>query len=255
MKFPGIHHNKGFSLIELLVSVSIITLMTSLVVPAFTSILKSNGTDSAVCDIKGAIEAACSYARANNTYTWVGFYEEDVTAAASIMSPPYTGRGRVLIAVVASKDGTAVFGSNDPAALLPSDRISALGKIIRLENVHLMDIGAPTGTNADPKTLEGRSGFPYDDNEPQNGGQSHYSRISSESSDRTLFPFTAQGYTFYKTIRFNPRGEADINGTFNLRSLIEIGLKPTSGTAVLNSPNVAAVQISGIAGNATIYRR
>jgi len=68
--------------------------------------------------------------------------------------------------------------------------------------------------------------------------------------------FAAQGYTFYKTICFSPRGEAIINGTYALRNLAEMGLKPTRGDTVdLSSSNVVAIQISGLGSNIKIYRK
>ena len=181
--------------------------------------------------IKGVLDTARTYAKANNTYTWVGFYEEDATAATPTNNnPPYPGKGRVLIATVASKDGTKIFEDTDPATALPPDRIRQVGKLVKVEGIHLTDIGNPSPTpnpTPIPDTLLARPYTPYTEGSPFD----HFNRIGSDSSDGTLFRFTAQNYTFYKTIRFNPRGEANINSTYTVKHQGEIGVKPTHGTS------------------------
>jgi hypothetical protein len=227
-----------------------------LVVPAFTNIKSGGDATSAAYTIKGVLDTARTYAKANNTYVWVGFYEEDTTATTPTNSaPPYLGKGRVLLAAVASKDGTKIFEDADPAASLPPARISQIGKLAKIEGIHLTDIGNPSPTPSPtpiPDTVPARPYTPYTEGSPSD----HFNRISSDSSDNTLFTFSAQNYTFYKTIRFNPRGEANINSTYTLKHLGEIGIKPTHGIAVdTNSPNVVAIQFTGIGGDVKIYRK
>ena len=50
-----------------------------LIAPAFTTIKGGTDVTSAAYTIKGVLDTARTYAKANNTYTWVGFYEEDVS--------------------------------------------------------------------------------------------------------------------------------------------------------------------------------
>jgi len=64
----------GFTLIELLVVISIIGLLMVLIVPAFTSLRSGTDITSTAYTIKGVLDTARTYAKANNTYTWVGFY-------------------------------------------------------------------------------------------------------------------------------------------------------------------------------------
>jgi len=243
-------------LLELLIVVGIIVVLMVLIVPAFTNIKSAGDVTSAAYTIKGALDTARTYAKANNTYTWVGFYEEDTTATTPTNnSPPYPGKGRVLLATVASKDGTKIFEDTDPAAPLSPSRITQVGKLVRIEGMHLTDVGSPLPTpnpTPAPDTLAARPYTPYTEGSPLD----HFNRISSDSSDPTLFPFAAQNYTFYKTIRFSPRGEANINSTYTLKHEGEIGMKPTHGTAVDTiSPNVVAIQFTGVGGNVKIYRR
>ena len=227
-----------------------------LIAPAFTTIKSGGDVTSGASTIQGVLYTARTYAKANNTYVWIGFYEEDATATTPTNSaPPYPGKGRVLLATVASKDGTKIYQDTDPSASLPSDRISQVGKLVRIEGVHLTDIGNPSPTpnpTPIPDTLAARPYTPYTEGSPLD----HFDRISSDSADTTLFRFTAQNYTFYKTIRFSPGGEANINSTYTLKHEGEIGIKPTHGTAVdTNSPNVVAIQFTGVGGSIKIYRR
>jgi type II secretory pathway pseudopilin PulG len=246
----------AFTLLELLIVVGIIAVLLVLLAPAFTSLKSAGDVTSAAYTIKGALDTARTYAKANNTYAWVGFYEENTTdASPTNNSPPYPGKGRVLLAIVASKDGTKIFEDTDPAAPLPPDRIRQVGKLVKVDGIHLADIGNPSPTpnpTPVPDTLLARPSSPYSEGSPFD----HFNRISSDSSDSTLFPFAAQNYTFYKTIRFNPRGEANINSTYTTKHEGEIGAKPTHGTSVdTNTPNVVAVQFSGLGGDVKIYRR
>ena len=246
----------AFSLIELMVVIAIIVLVSALIAPAFRSLKGAGDVTSAAYTVKEALDTARTYAKANNTYTWVGFYEEDTTATTPTNnSPAYPGKGRVLLAIVASRDGTKIYQDTDPSAPLPSDRISQVGKLVRIEGVHLTDIGNPSPTpnpTPVPDTVAARPYTPYSEGSPFD----HFNRISSDSTDTTLFKFTAQNYTFYKTIRFSPSGEANINSTYALKHEGEVGIKLAHGTAVdSNSPNVVAIQFTGVGGSIKIYRR
>jgi prepilin-type N-terminal cleavage/methylation domain-containing protein len=247
---------RGFTLLELLIVVGIIAILLVLLAPAFTTIKSAGDVTSAAYTIKGALDTARTYAKANNTYTWVGFYEENTTAGIPTNNnPPYPGKGRVLLATVCSKDGTKIFEDTDPAAALPPDRIAQVGKLVKIEGIHLTDLGNPSPTpipTPAPDTLLARPYTPYTEGSPFD----HWNRISSDSADTTRFTFAGQNYTFYKTIRFSPRGEANINSTYTVKHEGEVGVKPTHGTAVdTNSPNVVAIQFSGLGGDVKIYRR
>ena len=63
----------AFTLLELMVVVSIIAILMVLVVPAFTNLKSAGDVTSAAYTIKGVLDTARTYAKANNTYTWVGF--------------------------------------------------------------------------------------------------------------------------------------------------------------------------------------
>jgi len=250
----------------MLVVMAIIALLMVLVSPAFTSLKSAGDVTGAAYTVKGVLDQARTYAMANNTYTWVGFYEENTTATAPTNSvPPYLGKGRVLLAVVASKDGTT--SCQDPNSTtanripLTASLIRQIGKLVKIENIHVTDIGAPPSPTPnptpEPSSLGARSAIPYSS---PSTSLAYLNRINSDDThspdNATLYPFVAQGYTFYKTIRFSPRGEANINSTYTLKNPAEIGLRPTHGDAIdVSNPNVVAIQFTGVAGNVKIYRR
>src|SRR2546425_363539 len=71
----------AFTLLELLVVIAIIAILMVLVAPAFTNLKGGNDITAAAYTISGALEQARNYAMANNTYVYLGFYEEDATAS------------------------------------------------------------------------------------------------------------------------------------------------------------------------------
>src|SRR5439155_5575077 len=124
----------GFTLLELLIVVGIIGLLMVLIAPTFTSIKSGIDVTSAAYTIKGVLDTARTYAKANNTYTWVGFYEEDVSQPST--NPPTLGTGRLIMSIVASNDGTTVYDPNNLAPI-PATKLTQVGKLTKIDNVHL----------------------------------------------------------------------------------------------------------------------
>src|SRR5438034_10610869 len=111
---PQRERASAFTLLELLIVVGIIGLLLVLIAPAFTTIKGGTDVTSAAYTIKGVLDTARTYAKANNTYTWVGFFEEDVSST----TPGMPGVGRLVMSIVASKDGTIIY---DPTNLAQQD--------------------------------------------------------------------------------------------------------------------------------------
>src|SRR6266542_563891 len=123
----------AFTLLELLIVVGIIGLLLVLVAPAFTSIKRGTDVTSAAYTIKSVLDTARTYAKANDTYTWVGFYEENTENPASPNSDT-PAVGRLIMSLVASKDGTmrdtgnlgSPFTLDAPPATPPPDTFAPL---------------------------------------------------------------------------------------------------------------------------------
>ena len=238
----------GFTLIELLVVVGIIALLLVLIAPAFTYIRGGTDVTSAAYTIQGVLDTARTYAKANNTYTWVGFFEEDVPPPSENPAPP--GTGRVVISIVASKDGTIIYNSGIPGTI-DTTRLIQVGKLVEVDNVHLADLtdGSGGGSTFDTRPPVTFNGTPY--------------RIGTATPPNTgtLFQYPAASpYAFAKAVQFSPRGEARIINSatsYSLQTAAEVGLEPTHGATVPGSvpANVVAIQFTGFGGNVKIYRK
>jgi type II secretory pathway pseudopilin PulG len=256
----------AFTLIELLFVTAIIGSLMILVAPAFTSIKSSDDVTNAGYTIKGVLEHARNYAMANNTYVWIGFYEEDGLAPSA--TPTATpGTGRLVISIAASRDGTTLYNPNSNSNPDPIDpaRLMQVAKLVKIENIHLplFTVGSGTGDTFDRRpTLQfDPGGVGYNDSR---FGEINLSGNESAPTTNSRFPFQypvgspapAAQYAFRKTLQFNPRGECCINSTYKIRRVVEIGLQPTHGNIKdTNTRNVIAIQFSGIGGNFKIYRR
>jgi prepilin-type N-terminal cleavage/methylation domain-containing protein len=229
----------GFTLLELLIVVGIIGLLLVLIAPAFTTIKGGTHVTSAAYTIKGALDTARTYAKANNTYTWIGF-------AGSIGS---TVTGNVVLSVVASKDGTDLGTSVNQVGnrIDITTGVTPVGKVMRLDNAHIGDTGTPTNDGTD---FESRPTVNI-----------NYRIGASSPLYNSDYYFVEQGTQFDRWIRFSPRGEAVVKGgDTQITQYAEVGLLPTHGTmlgASINpaTGNLAAIQVSGFGGNVRIYRR
>jgi prepilin-type N-terminal cleavage/methylation domain-containing protein len=240
----------GFTLIELLVVIGIIGLLMVLLVPAFTSLRGGTDVTSAAYTIKGVLDTARTYAKANNTYTWVGFYEENVSNPSSPNTDP-PPVGRVIMSIAASKDGTILYDPNNLATINPIN-LTQVGKLTKIENVHLWthtDTPAGIGSTFDTRPNVA-STYCIGDSSPSNSATPFQYPVGN--------PAPSAQYTFLKAVQFSPRGEARINNNSNtLQTVAEIGLEPTHGAAAPASipANVVAVQFTGVGGDVRIYRR
>ena len=234
----------------------IIAILMVLVAPAFTTLKSAGDVTSAAYTIKGVLDTARTYAMANNTYTWVGFYEENVSNLSSPNSDT-PAIGRLVMSIVASKDGTMMYTAplTSVITLAPANLIQ-VGKLAKIDNVHLITFpdatAAPPPDTFDARPLVGSS--PRPDQTARVGDTT-----PSSPSLRLQYPVsgTAQ-YVFAKIIQFSPRGEGVVdNSNYTLTTVSEIGIHLTHGITPEPSPvkNPVAIQFTGLGGNVKIYRR
>ena len=266
---------RGFTLVEMLAVMTVIVILLSLVVPAFTKLTSANSLTKGVYDISGQLEQARAYAKANNTYTWVGFYEEAM--GQNGVGPAI---GHVVVSVVASKDGTALY-TNNPTVPFVASNLIQIGKLTSIDNIHLTvldndkvptrglvpsaqdstklvnvptlyQVGVldPDSSNPPP---DSSGSFDKDGNGNKNPVTFNYPLLAATQTTTPSSGNTV--YTFVKIIQFSPLGDACKILDTPTR-LMEIGLRPTHGTTLdTTSKNFAAVQIGGISGAVRIFRQ
>ena len=257
----------AFTLVEMLVVMGIILLLLALMVPAFTSMRSGSDFISAANDIGSTMEQARAYAMANNTYVYVGIGEYLVTES-STTSPrtsaatASTAIGQVVLAVVASRDGTRSYDVNNPAAWSTNygtgGTLTSIDKLHFYNNVHLVDFGTTpvtSGKMARPTVTDAQ----YRIFIPPN-----------DTSHDTVTPFSwplgktlnAGQYNFTKVIQIDPQGVARMQTATNtdgITSYMEIDLQPTHGNVAPTTPadqnigNQAALQLDCMTGSTRVY--
>jgi prepilin-type N-terminal cleavage/methylation domain-containing protein len=241
--------SRAFTLLELLVVIGIVSVLLVAIVPAFTTNKASTDVTTAAYTISDTLQQARTYAIANNTYVWVGFFEESSSQPST--SPATPGVGRIVLSTVFSKDGTIVYDPGNLGAIDPT-RLGQVGKLGKLQGIHLATFADGSGSG---ETFDTRPAVNYNtarigDSTPPNPSLTPFQYPIGS-------PAPSAQYNFVKAIEFSPRGEARVdNSNYSYKSVAEIGLQPTHGTVVdINARNVIAIQFGGIGGNFKIYRR
>ena len=233
----------GFTLVEMLGVMTIAAILLGLIAPAVVQIGGGRDLTRHAYDISGLLEEARAYAKANSTYTWVGFYEEaaDQTAGTA-------GVGRIIVSVVASKDASTLFTNtaSNPNAWAAANLVQ-VGNLTKLPNLHL-DTLSQTAVPARTAPL----------NDAYQVGSVDFAQqgLAPAPAPQFTYPIgsTAPTYTFTKVIQFNPLGDAT-RVLDTPQPEIEIGLRPAQGsTANTGTKDLAVVQVAGIAGQVRIYQ-
>ncbi len=208
----------GFSLIELLVTIAIISLLAVASQPALSGIMGSRNLSRAAGDVASCLEFARSEAIAKNTFVWVGF-----------TNLSQNGMSSLALSIVASRDGSP---------MTTAGNLTPLQRNLRFENVRL-------ATDAEAAS----SGSPLRSLTSEAAGQSAIlnpmSREGRESVD-----FTSAQVTFGNTITFTPQGEALLMGSPTsstpLDPFVGIYLQRMRGNT--GSEDLAPLLINGASG-------
>lgn len=142
---PTVPQNRGFSLIELLSVIALIAILTTLAIPSLGGLRSAGAMNSAALNISLLLEQARTFAMANNTYVWVGFYEDSINGTLS----------------VAAVSGT----SGSVSDIGSANTLRPLIKPQLYENIRLQSVSGLTGMeiaesieNSNMTGFEGRSG-------------------------------------------------------------------------------------------------
>ncbi len=262
---------RAFTLMELLTVIVIISILLVLLAPAFTTRKSADDVTSAANSIKSALENARTYAKANNTYVFVGLAEVKDSVDSSVSPQVTTGGGRVAIATVASKDGsrhfqykTSVQGSDWTAGYNNGANLAAITKLQVYENLHFLNLNFASWP---PSSYPSSNMARYQ--QPNNT----YNLGTATSSSVTQFTWPlgkslsgGYQYKFTKVINFDPSGVARIATSTNsdeVTNLMEIDFLQSHGSVTPTPPPVGwnqdvgnqfVIQIDAPTGAVRLYR-
>jgi type II secretory pathway pseudopilin PulG len=263
----------AFTLMELMVVVGIMVLIAGISIPGLVGMKKARSAAAAGYTISGLLEQARTYAMANNTYVWVGFFEED--GARSSQNPAVTGGGgRLVMITAASQSGERYRDVANPASFGTGNssnpvNLTLISKPVKIDNVRLIAANIESITGNNPQRPAVPAQYQAGDSagqSPKNSNGDFSAAINFTFPLRTAGGGDAAQYTFAKIIEFSPRGEASKIGEnvfsgAGIPNLIEIALVPMQGGVI--DPNYSgangnkaavAIQIEGYSGRVRMYQ-
>lgn len=198
----------GFSLVELLVVISLIAVLSAGTIPALNGIKGGQSLTKAAYDVAGLLEQARAAAMARNTYVYVGLAEADDSTSAVQLKPD---GGRVVMALMASKTGVRPLALSGMAA----------ADLVPMQNLQKFD-----NVKLDPLGADGNMGSRKSGSEVVN--------LSEGSGGFASFSCSTPGgnsVTFDKVIEFDPSGAARFTRKDSIDGWIEIPLKSARSSA------------------------
>jgi prepilin-type N-terminal cleavage/methylation domain-containing protein len=212
---------RGFSLVEMLVAISVLGILAVFTTPAFQVLTKSRTMAQGAYDIAGLLELARNEAVARQTYVWVGFQSIDTA----------TGR-EIHAAAVYSLDGS---GTNTNA-----DNLSALSRVVKIRGAAL---GEWSSLKSDTRNLLPSSVAT--------------ASVATNSAGIT-FDVGRTSFQNRLSLTFTPRGEALLQGVVGPNDgydrLIDISIREIHGSTVPPSADDAALIVEGSTGSVGILR-
>lgn len=233
------NRTRGFSLVELLTVIAIMTLMASLAVPSLRSLTGSGSFTQEVGQIAEVMEQARAYAVGQNTYVWVVFYSFD--------PPSETASGDSLcLAVYAANDGVdgLNWGSTTSTVIPPSSSPSVV-QIFKFKIFkHLaLNTGTELGNNY-PGPANHESLNPFTPNSDLT-----FQTTLRQAGGSVTLPGNKKSYT----VQFTPAGSARVSDS--AVGWIQMGFQPVKARNIQDSHNLASIWISGLTGLSTVYRK
>jgi len=215
-KSPSVE--KGFSVLELLVAITIVGVLASFTMPAFNAIGGAQSVSQGIYDVSSLLELAREEAITRQTYVWVGFQNIEVN-----------GGRELWMAAVSSRDGT---DNTSPNNLTP------LTRIVKIKNVALSPW---SNLKTDTRRL-------YVGGSPAS---------IAENSSGVSFSVGPTGFSDH-TVTFTPGGQAMLTGSPGLDGgydpLMEISFRQLRGGTVSDSADDAAIFLNGSTGTTRILR-
>lgn len=241
VRAPILALKKGFTLVELLVVLSIIAILTAIAAPLIPALLKSNQLDSNIATLSGVLEQARETAISNNTFVWVVF------------APPPTSSPGVgtWVASVQSIDGTdSVKGSNTWLTNLTipgTANLQLLSKIQNLPGVQIVDPTTITGSVQNNGIAPPTGAVPLQGPTSTNANSLNWTVTPAKYTEG----FSSTTSFFTQGIQFTPDGEAHV---ITWANNIQFGMTSTTGSATAIAKSVVLFNISRLTGKLTVYR-
>jgi prepilin-type N-terminal cleavage/methylation domain-containing protein len=209
----------GFSLVEVLCVLAVISLLASMSWPSVVGMVSGNRLTNNAYQLSGIVQEAREAAMANHTYVWVGFYSSS------------TAEGVPLVTVA------TLVGNSGLTTDLSTGNYTQVAKPVILKNAKLAAATSYT-------TLPG-----VDSTDNTDAGTQSY-------TFKMAIPSNAAA-TFGDVIVFGPDGQASLpqtsTGALQLVQCIGLGLNgvPASGS---HTPT-AAIQVRGLSGQVSVFQQ
>ena len=223
MKTTARKQGHGFTLVELLTVIAVMSVLVSLAAPALSSMAKGSQMTQSLIELSGALDQARQYAISRNTYVWVALRP----------NPEGSNGDELSMVVLASKSGTDPAPWSDYGAV-PNSQIDLIARPRTFDQMRFEEAGKYTKTEI-----------------PGLSGKSTTSINNTPSENTAIFRVKLPGATsavdFDRVIQFTPTGEARVSSS--VIDVIEFGLHPTRGKA-----GVAVLRVNGLTGQTAVFR-
>jgi prepilin-type N-terminal cleavage/methylation domain-containing protein len=209
---------RGFSLVELMCVVAIMSLLASVSWPAIVGLVSGNRLTNNAYELGGLVQQARTAAITQHTYVWLGFYSYTQDGAQAVM--------------VASVSGNSGLATDLPA----NCRLSA--KPVIMKNVSL-------ATAANYTALPGLD--VTDNTDAASQGYTFPLSIPGHANA-----------TFTNVIAFGPDGQVWLpqTGTGALQQPVQcVGVGLNAAPSPANNLHTVAVQVHGLSGQVSVFQQ